>query len=133
MINLLSSFLLIEKKQKIPEGAGKTTNKHSILSFVLTQKKQKVKTANKFLKLFSIPPKKNNSPDKVGFKQIFLFNAPFRHSGQVQIILLRNLFEVKEKQWEVKLFNAILFMCENNGIYLEQGKRFFAALRMTEK
>jgi hypothetical protein len=50
--------------------------------------KQKVKTANKFLKLFFITLQKNNSPDKIGVKQIFLFNTSFR------IISLRNLFDV---------------------------------------
>jgi len=49
-----------------------------ICSFLLIEKNQKIKTANKFLKLFFISLQKNNSPDRIGVKQIFLFNASLR-------------------------------------------------------
>jgi len=62
----------------------------SLCSFLLKKKNQKFKTANKFLKLYFIPLKKNNSSRQGrDSNKFFFFNASFH------IIFSRNLFDVR--------------------------------------
>jgi hypothetical protein len=98
---LLKQFLLtfLGPASECGINSRKVAKKIFHCTFLLIEKYQKIKTANKFLKLFSIPLKKNNSSRLIfsnsGTQTDFSFVASF------QIIFSprqkagrRNLFEV---------------------------------------